>query len=96
MPSVAPASEACGRNGDARELGHAPHVAFRSFSREPVAAASLGQVHDAVTHDGERVAVKVLYPDVEAIMAVDLKVIGWALRVWKWFVPVNSLMALLG
>ena len=35
---------------------------FREFSPEPFAAASLGQVHSAITRTGERVAVKIQYP----------------------------------
>jgi len=55
------------------ELGKRPADLFESFEREPVAAASLGQVHRA-TIDGARVAVKVLRPDVEALVAVDLDI----------------------
>ena len=46
---------------------------FDSFEREPLAAASLGQVHRALLN-GERVAVKVLRPNVEELVAVDLDI----------------------
>ncbi len=73
------------------QLGAPLSLKFASFSREPVASASLGQVHRAVTHDGQDVAVKVLYRDIDRIMAVDLKVLGWALVVYRWFVPMGQL-----
>jgi predicted unusual protein kinase regulating ubiquinone biosynthesis (AarF/ABC1/UbiB family) len=74
-----------------RALGLSPARAFQSFDETPIAAASLGQVHRAVTHDGRRVAVKVLYPDIATIIAVDLRVLHWVLRVYQYFVPVQQL-----
>lgn len=72
-------------------FGKTPAQAFRQFSEKPIAAASLAQVHEAIGKDGERLAVKVLYPNVSTIIAVDLRVLGWALRVYRWFVPVRQL-----
>lgn len=56
-------------------LGEAPLSRFRSFDRDPVAAASLAQVHHAVTRDGREVAVKVLYPGVADLIRRDLGVL---------------------
>jgi predicted unusual protein kinase regulating ubiquinone biosynthesis (AarF/ABC1/UbiB family) len=47
------------------ELGRPPAELFAEFAPEPVAAASIGQVHAATLPDGRRVAVKVQYPGVE-------------------------------
>lgn len=52
-------------------MGKAPDELFRTFEPEPFAAASLGQVHRAVTREGERVAVKIQYPGIRAAVAND-------------------------
>lgn len=54
------------------EFGQEPERRFLDWSREPVAAASIGQVHRAVTHDGRHVAVKVQYPGVDTAIEADL------------------------
>ena len=45
---------------------------FAEFSDEPMAAASIGQVHRAVLHDGRQVAVKIQYPGVAEAIRDDL------------------------
>lgn len=54
------------------ELGRKLSSAFRDFEREPFAAASLGQVHRAILHDGTPVAVKVQRPRIRERIAADL------------------------
>jgi predicted unusual protein kinase regulating ubiquinone biosynthesis (AarF/ABC1/UbiB family) len=54
------------------ELGRPPEALFAEFSPEPVAAASIGQVHAARLHDGTEVAVKVQYPGVADAIRDDL------------------------
>lgn len=68
-----------------------PETFFESIDHEPVAAASLGQVHVAYLPDGRKVAVKVLYPGIREVIRVDLKVVKLMIRVYKWFVPVENI-----
>ncbi|HEX9809722.1 MAG TPA: 2-polyprenylphenol 6-hydroxylase [Alphaproteobacteria bacterium] len=70
-----PAEEA--RATVARELGRPVEALFRSFDDAPVAAASIAQVHFAVTAEGEEVAVKVLRPGIEASLARDVDLMAW-------------------
>jgi predicted unusual protein kinase regulating ubiquinone biosynthesis (AarF/ABC1/UbiB family) len=55
------------------ELGQSLEAVFSEFEEQPVAAASLAQVHRAVLHDGRVVAVKVQYPGIERLVEDDLK-----------------------
>jgi ubiquinone biosynthesis protein len=59
------------------ELGHRIDELFDRFDSEPVAAASIAQVHSATTTDGRDVAVKVLRPDVESVFERDLELMYW-------------------
>ena len=54
------------------ELGQPPERIFLDWQVVPIAAASVGQVHRAVTHDGRDVAVKVQYPGVAEAIDSDL------------------------
>jgi predicted unusual protein kinase regulating ubiquinone biosynthesis (AarF/ABC1/UbiB family) len=56
-----------------KSLGREPEEIFKQFTPEPFAAASLGQVHHAVTKEGERVAVKVQYPGIRDSITNDVK-----------------------
>ena len=69
-----------------RSLGRPIGEIFRSFEREPVASASIAQVHLAVLNDGREVAVKILRPRVELEIARDLVLLetaAWLVeRLW--------------
>jgi predicted unusual protein kinase regulating ubiquinone biosynthesis (AarF/ABC1/UbiB family) len=58
-----------------KELGP-PREVFREWQPKPFAAASIGQVHRAITKAGDRVAVKVQYPNVDKAIENDLKSIS--------------------
>ncbi|HEX9548478.1 MAG TPA: AarF/UbiB family protein, partial [Acidimicrobiales bacterium] len=55
-----------------RELGGPPEKVFQEWDPVPIAAASIGQVHRAITRDDVAVAVKVQYPGVDEAIAADL------------------------
>jgi ubiquinone biosynthesis protein len=73
------------------ELGAPVDELFDDFHREPIASASLGQVHEARTKEGQRVAVKVQHQDIDEIVRLDLKTIRRIISVVQWFVPVQGL-----
>ncbi len=58
------------------ELGIEVSAAFKEFDPEPIAAASIGQVHRALTQDGRTVVVKVQRPNIRETVMTDLEVIG--------------------
>jgi ubiquinone biosynthesis protein len=57
---------------------------LRELARTPIAAASLGQVHEARSLDGRRIALKVLYPGIERSVAVDLAMAKLALYLFDY------------
>jgi predicted unusual protein kinase regulating ubiquinone biosynthesis (AarF/ABC1/UbiB family) len=70
-----------------REFGRSAHELFASISPEPVASASLGQVHRARDQQGRDLAVKVLYPGVERSVLLDLRMAKLASWLFNPFVP---------
>jgi hypothetical protein len=58
------------------ELGGPPRDVFLEWDDRPIAAASIGQVHRAITRDGRAVAVKVQYPGVDEAIRADLDSAG--------------------
>ena len=57
------------------ELGADPDVVFCCFDRQPLAAASIGQVHPATLQDGRHVVVKVRRPGIGALIGLDLAIL---------------------
>ncbi|WP_066799340.1 ABC1 kinase family protein [Sphingomonas soli] len=57
-------------------LGQPPESAFASVDPEPLAAASMAQVHRATLHDGREVVLKVRRPGVRPAMEADLRLIA--------------------
>src|SRR5229473_5667703 len=63
------------------ELGDSPERVFARWDPWPFAAASIGQVHRAITHDGRAVAVKVQYPGIARSITSDLRNVALLRRV---------------
>jgi predicted unusual protein kinase regulating ubiquinone biosynthesis (AarF/ABC1/UbiB family) len=83
----------------ADELGDAPERIFARWDALPFAAASIGQVHRAITRDGRAVAVKVQYPGIARSITSDLRNVALLRRVVSAAFPgmdVQSLIEELG
>jgi predicted unusual protein kinase regulating ubiquinone biosynthesis (AarF/ABC1/UbiB family) len=59
------------------ELGPDWQSRFASFEHQPAAAASLGQVHRAVSREGRPLACKLQYPDMQSAVEADLQQLEW-------------------
>lgn len=71
----------------AEQLGRSWIKRFDEFDDAPAAAASIGQVHRAVWHDGRRVAVKVQYPGADQALLSDLRQLQRFSRLFQALVP---------
>ena len=74
-----------------RELGADVSEIFKLFEQIPFAAASLGQVHQAILKDGEKVVVKVQRPDIEKIIETDLDILFHLARLTEKHIPDSRL-----
>ena len=70
-----------------RSLGNPIETAFPTFEHEPVASASIAQVHLGTLPDGREVAVKVLRPGVEDAVAKDVALLETGARMVEWLWP---------
>jgi len=85
--SVPPMSAALAAGVIEEELGAPPEQLFARWDPEPIAAASIGQVHRAITRDGQAVAVKVQYPGIAETMAADLDNVALLRRMLRITAP---------
>jgi predicted unusual protein kinase regulating ubiquinone biosynthesis (AarF/ABC1/UbiB family) len=69
------------------QLGTKWRERFTSFDDDPVASASIGQVHKAVWSDGREVAVKIQYPGADGALRADLKTMKRMVSVFKQLAP---------
>src|SRR3954452_25177592 len=69
------------------ELGADWQTKFASFEHHPAAAASLGQVHRARSHDGADLACKLQYADMQSAVEADLRQLGLLFAIRRRFDP---------
>ncbi|MEM9540990.1 MAG: AarF/ABC1/UbiB kinase family protein [Cyanobacteria bacterium P01_E01_bin.42] len=72
-----------------KDLDRTPEEIYREISPHPVAAASLGQVYQAVLHSGEKVAVKVQRPNLRPTITLDLYLMRWTAGWIAPWLPLN-------
>lgn len=70
-----------------KELGTPPSQLFKSFEDEPLASASIAQVHRATLKNGKRVVVKVQRPGIEEQIKEDLRIMHYLAHVANKYVP---------
>ena len=93
--SVPPMSAALAAGVVESGLRLPPERAFARWDPKPIAAASIGQVHRAITHDGGAVAVKVQDPAVAQTMAADLDNVSLLRRLLRITAPSQDVDALI-
>jgi len=71
--------------------GSGPEETFRDFDTTALAAASIGQVHIGTTLEGEKVAVKVQYPEIESLMRADIRILRRIFNVLERWMPDQGL-----
>jgi len=74
-----------------RELGADILKIVKSFEQKPFAAASLGQVHQAILEDGNKAVVKVQRPDIEKVIETDLDILFDLARLTEKHIPASRL-----
>src|SRR5207237_5165273 len=79
--SAPPMDPALARSVIVQQLGGGPERIFEQWDPLPFAAASIGQVHRAITRDGRAVAVKVQYPGIAQSITSDMRNVGLLRRI---------------
>jgi ubiquinone biosynthesis protein len=76
-----------------RELGRKIDEAYSFFDPAPLAAASIGQVHEATLLTGEKVVVKVQRPEIEKVIETDISLLAFLAGLLEKYVPETRVIA---
>lgn len=90
--NVGPFSFADVQKNITSDFHHSIDVLFQEFHQQPIASASVAQVHKARLHTGEWVAVKIRRPLVEELCQIDLAIMRVYARILNW-IPSAALLA---
>jgi predicted unusual protein kinase regulating ubiquinone biosynthesis (AarF/ABC1/UbiB family) len=93
--SVPPMSQDLAAGVVKEEFGGPPEQVFAEWDPEPIAAASIGQVHRAITHDGRAAAVKLQYPGIAETISADLRNVGLLRALLRVAAPNQDVTALI-
>jgi ubiquinone biosynthesis protein len=74
------------------ELGKKIEDAYSYFNHEPLAAASIGQVHEAKLLGGESVVVKIQRPEIEKIIDTDISLLAFLAGLLEKYVPETQIL----
>jgi ubiquinone biosynthesis protein len=81
------------RNSVERELGATIGEIFSDFSSEPLASASIGQVHEATLKDGTKVVVKVQRPAIDVLIKTDISVLTTLAAACERYFPETQVLS---
>lgn len=70
-----------------KELGRKIGDVFAHFNPQPLAAASIGQVHEAKLHSGQSVVVKVQRPEIEKVIESDVSILAFLAGLLEKYIP---------
>ncbi len=76
-----------------KELNASLEDLFFSFSEEPLASASIGQVHEAILNDGKKVVVKVQRPGIDTLIKTDVSVLTGLAMALEKYAPETKVLA---
>lgn len=88
---VPPFSAAQAKEAIETQLGHSVEQLFSSFDEAPLAAASIAQVHRAVTKDNEQVVIKIQRPNIQSVIETDLNILFDLAGLIKRHIPESEL-----
>lgn len=81
------------KNAVERELGRPLSEAFKEFNSEPLASASIAQVHEATLANGRKVVVKVQRPGLDALIRTDVAILTGLAAAMERYLPETKVLA---